>query len=107
MERKHNRIWRLNFTFALAAAGMVAIAMLATEASAQTAEEELPRLSAPIEPLRPGVTESQVFEELAAHNEQRRTALHDYNVLRTYQVVDLKGKVHAEEVGRMNFLAPD
>jgi hypothetical protein len=107
MERKHNRIRRLNFTFALAAAGMVAMAMLATEASAQTAEEELPRLSAPIEPLRPGVTESQVFEELAAHNEQRRTALNDYTVLRTYQVVDLKGKVHAEEVGRMNFLAPD
>jgi hypothetical protein len=99
MERKHNRIRRLNFTFALAAAGMVAIAMLATEASAQTAEEELPRLSAPLEPLRPGVTESQVFEELAAHNEQRRTALNDYNVLRTYQVVDLKGKVHAERLG--------
>jgi hypothetical protein len=106
MERKHNRIRRLNFTFSVAAA-MVAIAMLATEANAQTAEEELPWLSAPIEPLRPGVTESEVFAELAAHNEQRRTALHDYNVLRTHQVVDLKGKVHAEEVGRMNFLAPD
>ena len=31
----------------------------------------------------------------------------DYNVLRTYQVVDLKGKVHAEEVGRMEYRAPD
>jgi hypothetical protein len=27
--------------------------------------------------------------------------------LRTYKVIDLKGKVHAEEVGRMEFLAPD
>jgi hypothetical protein len=85
---------------------MVAIAMLATEANAHAAEEELPQLSGVIEPLRPGVTESQLFGELAAHNEQRRMALHDYSVLRTYQVIDLKGKVHAEEVGRMEFLAP-
>ena len=107
MGRKHKRIPRLTFALSLGAAAMVAIAMLATEANAQAAEEELPQLSAVIEPLRPGVTESQVFAELAAHNEQRRSALHDYSVLRTYQVIDLKGKVHAEEVGRMEFLAPD
>ena len=28
-------------------------------------------------------------------------------MLRTYQVIDLKGKVHAEEVGPLEFLAPD
>jgi hypothetical protein len=86
---------------------MFTIVMLAAEVSAQAGEEELPQLSAVVEPLRPGVTESQVFAELAAHNERRRAALHDYSVLRTYQVLDLKGKVHAEEVGRMQFLAPD
>jgi hypothetical protein len=86
---------------------MVAIAMLTTGANAQAAEEELPHLSAVIEPLSPGVTEGQVFAELAAHNAQRRSALHGYSVFRTYQVIDLKGKVHAEEVGRMEFLAPD
>jgi len=107
MERKHKRMPRLKFAVSLGAAAMVAIAMLATVANAQVAEEELPQLSTVIEPLRPGVTESQVFAELAAHNEQRRTALHDYNVLRTYQVIDLKGKVHAEEVGHMEFLSPD
>ena len=107
MGRKHKRIPRLTFALSLGAAAMVAIAMLATEANAQAAEEELPQLSAVIEPLRPGVTESQVFAELAAHNEQRRSALHDYSVLRTYQVIDLKGKVHAEEVGHMEFLSPD
>jgi hypothetical protein len=93
--------------FSLGAAAMVAIAMLATVANAQAPEEELPRLSMVIEPLRRGVTESQVFAELAAHNEQRRSALNHYSVLRTYQVIDLKGKVHAEEVGHMEFLAPD
>src|SRR5579864_8231143 len=107
MERKHKRMPRLNFALSLGAAAMVAIAMLVTEANAQAAEEELPQLSTVIEPLRPGVTESQVFAELAAHNERRRSALHDYRVLRTYQVIDLKGKVHAEEVGRMDFIAPD
>jgi len=107
MERKRKRTPRLKFAVSLGAAAMVAIAMLATVANAQVAEEELPQLSTVIEPLRPGVTESQVFAELAAHNEQRRSALHDYNVLRTYQVIDLKGKVHAEEVGHMEFLSPD
>jgi hypothetical protein len=107
MERKQKRMPRLKFALSLGVAAMVAIAMLATEANAQAAEEALPQLSTVIEPLRPGVTESQVFAELAAHNERRRSALHDYSVLRTYQVIDLKGKVHAEEVGRMEFLAPD
>ena len=107
MERKHKRMPRLKFAVSLGAAAMVAIALLATVGNAQVAEEELPQLSTVIEPLRPGVTESQVFVELAAHNEQRRSALHDYSVLRTYQVIDLKGKVHAEEVGHMEFLSPD
>jgi hypothetical protein len=107
MGRKHKRIPRLNLALSVGAAALVAIAMLATEANAQAAEQELPQLSAVIEPLRRGVTESQVFAELAAHNEQRRSALHDYSVLRTYQVIDLKGRVHAEEVGHMEFLSPD
>jgi hypothetical protein len=85
----------------------VAIAMFATEAKAQTSGEVLPNLDARVEPLRPGVTESQVLTELAVRNEERRAALHDYTVLRTYQVVDLKGKVHAEEIGRMEFFSPD
>jgi len=107
MERKHKRILHLNFALSLGAVAVVAVVMFATGAKAQAPDEGLPQLSTGLEPLRPGVTESHVFADLAAHNEQRRTALHDYSALRTYQVVDLKGKVHAEEVGRMNFLAPD
>jgi hypothetical protein len=98
---------RAKLAFSLATAAMVAIAMLAAETNAQTNGEGLQHLESPVEPLRPGVTESRVFAEFAAQNEQRRAALHDYSVLRTYQVIDLKGKVHAEEVGRMEFLAPD
>jgi hypothetical protein len=61
----------------------------------------------PIQPLRPGITEGGVVAELEAHNDMRKSALQDYTALRTYQVTDLKGKVHAEEVGRMEFRAPD
>jgi hypothetical protein len=96
---------QLAFSFGVAA--LVAIAMFTAEAKAQTSGEVLSNLEARVEPLRPGVTESQVLAELAARNEERRVALHDYTVLRTYQVVDLKGKVHAEEIGRMEFLSPD
>ena len=45
MERKHKRMPRLKFAVSLGAAAMVAIAMLATVANAQVAEEELPQLS--------------------------------------------------------------
>jgi hypothetical protein len=107
MRRKDRSALYSKLALSYGVAAMVAMAMLATMANAQTAEQELPQLSAVMEPLKYGVTESHVFAELAAHNEQRRSALHDYSVLRTYQVIDLKGKVHAEEVGRMEFLAPD
>jgi hypothetical protein len=94
-------------TLSFGAAALMAIAMSATEAKAQISGEVLPNLEAHVEPLSTGVTESQVLTELAARNEERRAALHDYTVQRTYQVVDLKGKVHAEEIGRMEFFSPD
>lgn len=70
-------------------------------------ERETAKIAAPLEALRPGVAEKEVFEQLAAHNELRSAALLHYSALRTYQVVDLKGKVHAEESGRMEYHAPD
>jgi len=106
MNRKNRATLHVKLVLSYGAVAIVATAMLAMEANAQTAEERLPRLSGVVEPLRPGVTESQVFAELAAHNEQRRSALHDYSDLRTYEVIDLKGKVHAEKIGRMEFLSP-
>ena len=58
-------------------------------------------------PLRQGATEDQIFAELLAHNQLRSAALQEYVAMRTYAVSDLKGKVHAEEMGRMEFRAPD
>src|ERR1700751_3789134 len=107
MRRKNKATSQIKLALSFGAAALMAIAMFAAVAKAQTSGGDLPKLEARVEPLRPGGTEKQGLAELAARNEKRRVALHDYSVLRTYQVVDLKGKVHAEEIGRMEFLSPD
>lgn len=107
MKQKYRTTSHSKLAVSLGTAAIVAVAMFAAEAKAQTSGEGLPNLEARVEPLRLGVTESQVLAELAVHNEERKAALHDYTVLRTYQVIDLKGKVHAEEIGRMEFFSPD
>jgi hypothetical protein len=94
-------------TLSLAVAMSVAMTLFAAEAKGQLNPESRPEVAVPLEPLRPGVTEKQVFGELDAHNELRKSALLGYTALRTYQVIDVKGKVHAQEVGRMEFHAPD
>ena len=89
---------------------MVATFVVATmfgEVKAQSDQENPPEVTAPLEPLRGGIVEKQLFAELDARNELRKSALFDYKVRRIYQVADLKGKVHAEEIGQMEFHAPD
>lgn len=82
--------------------------ILVSGLSAQVLDEQYEsKIGAPIEPLQPGITEEHVFAKMASHNELRNAALLGYTALRTYQVVDLKGKVHAEESGRMEYHAPD
>src|ERR1700751_2088107 len=107
MRRKNKATSQIKLALSFGAAALMAIAMFAAVAKAQTSGGDLPKLEARVEPLRPGGTEKQGLAELAARNDERRTALHDYTVLRTYQVVDLKGKVHAQEIGRMEFFSPD
>jgi hypothetical protein len=41
------------------------------------------------------------------HDHVRSDALLEYNAMRVYRVSDPNGKIHAEEVGRMEFHAPD
>src|SRR5215510_15014995 len=91
----------------LIAAAFVAVAIFAVDGKAQSNQENEPQFTAPLEPVRQGIAENQLFAELEAHNDLRKSALFDYTVRRTYQVVDLKGKVHAEEIGQMEFRAPD
>ena len=93
--------------FSLIAAAFVAMTLFVADAKAQVREDGQPGVTTSLEPLRPGITSEQLFIELNAHNELRKSALLDYTVLRTYQVIDLKGKVHAQEIGQMEFRAPD
>jgi hypothetical protein len=80
----------------------------AVSVAAQIEEETGSPLNIPrLEPLRPGVSAEQVFAAMLAHNELRTAALVDYTVLRTYEISDPKGRMRAQEVGRMEFRAPD
>lgn len=107
MFRKGMTTSTTKLTLSLAAVTFAVMTMFAGQAKGQTSQESQPEVTAPLEPLRPGVTEDHIFAELNAHNEIRKSGLRDYTALRTYQVIDLKGKVHAEEIGRMEFRAPD
>jgi outer membrane lipoprotein-sorting protein len=88
-------------------AAFLAMTTFAVGAHAQLNQQGQTELTTPLEALRPGITAVQLFDELVAHNSLRAATLLSYTALRTYQVVDLKGKVHAEEIGRMQYLAPD
>ena len=88
-------------------AAFLAMTTFAVGAQAQVNQLGPTELTTPLEPLRPGLTEIQIFDELLAHNALRAATLLNYTAFRTYQVVDLKGKVHAEEAGRMEYRAPD
>jgi hypothetical protein len=84
-----------------------AMTTFAVTANAQVSQQGQTELTAPLEPLRPGVTARQIFDELLAHNALRAATLVNYTALRTYQVMDPNGKVHAEEIGQMEYRAPD
>lgn len=96
---------KINLFFVEAA--FLAMTTFAVGANAQVDQQGQPELTSPLAPLRPGITETHIFDELLAHNALRSATLLDYLAIRTYQVIDLKGKVHAEEVGSMEYRAPD
>jgi hypothetical protein len=70
-------------------------------------EESGVDVTAPIEPLPPDIDERSLFSELLTHNELRNAALAGYTEERTYQVTDLTGRVRAQEIGQMEYRAPD
>jgi hypothetical protein len=88
-------------------AAFLAMTTFAITANAQVNPQGHTEITAPLEPLRPGITAIQIFDELLAHNALRAATLVNFTAFRTYQVVDLQGKVHAEEAGQMEYRAPD
>ena len=91
-------------------AGILGAGLLVSAAGmhAQTNDETISlSITSPLEPLRAGVSAEQLFAAMLTHNELRSAALVDYSVLRTYEISDAKGRIRAQEVGRMEFRAPD
>jgi outer membrane lipoprotein-sorting protein len=64
-------------------------------------------LTTPIEPPTPDINETQIITELLTHNQLRTAALLGYTEQRTYEVTDMSGKVHAQEIGQLEYRAPD
>jgi hypothetical protein len=88
-------------------AAFLSMTTFALSVHAQLNQQGQTELTAPLEPLRPSVTAVQIFDDLLVHNALRAATLVNYTAFRSYQVVDLNGKVHAEEVGQMEYRAPD
>jgi hypothetical protein len=81
------------------------LATFAGGTKAQVHQTSEPEPTTPRDRLRRGIAEDQIFVELVARNERRNAALLKYTVLNTDQLIDLKGKVQAEEIGRMESCA--
>jgi len=107
MCKTENSVRKTKRALALVAATFIVLTVFIVGAKAQSAPELQFELTAPLDPVRSGISAEQLLTELDAHNELRKSALRDYTVLRTYSLADTKGKVHAEETGRMEFRAPD
>jgi hypothetical protein len=93
------------FTKNLCAAIVLTLTVAAPSVFAQNVDAM--GISAPLEPLRSEVEANQLFADLARQNELRTANLVEYSTTRTYEVKDVKGKIHAREVGVMQYRAPD
>lgn len=67
----------------LVAWAIITTVLFTVAARGLAGEEFSPPLITTAAPLQPGVTENRVFAELGAHNEQRKSMLHDYIASRT------------------------
>jgi len=62
---------------------------------------------APLSPAYQGMTGDALFEKLLEANRAREVRLQQYSTVRTYRVTSDKGKVHAQEIVRLDYRAPD
>ncbi len=84
--------------------GMISVAL--SSANEPGAQEE-PEVAAPsLQAPTPGVTGDEIFSELLEHNHGRDVRLQRYTALRTYEVTNDKGKVHAKAVVIVQYQAP-
>jgi hypothetical protein len=89
-------------------AGMIGMEGRAAGQSIENGENEaLQKDALPVPPASPDAKADEIFAELVKQNELRTVRLQEYSAVRTYSVTDLTGKVHAREIVRMEYIAPD
>jgi hypothetical protein len=95
------------------AAISISAAFIVTSGAAQvhaaTQSPSSPALASSATPQssQSSLTADQLFAELVKQNELRSSRLQKYSAQRTYSIADAKGKVHASETVRMEYVAPD
>lgn len=67
----------------------------------------VPGPALPLAPAYTGMSGDDLFAEILEHERNSQSRLHDYSSVRTYSVVNDKGRVSAQEVVRMDYHAPD
>jgi hypothetical protein len=91
----------------LATALVIGTAVTGVLAAGQSAPaSDPPAEVASLQP-QPDANGDKIFAELVRHNELRNAELRTYSAVRTYSVTNLNGKVHAREIVRMEYIAPD
>ena len=97
----------MRFRLFLEAVIFIAMITAVVGAKAQSYRvESVVDIQAPVQPLPPEMNGSQLLAELAQHDQVRNAALLAFTEVRTYQVMDVAGKVHAQESGQMEYRAP-
>jgi Outer membrane lipoprotein-sorting protein len=92
----------------LAAVIVVGITAVGFRAAGQSSQNSDPLEGiTTVQPARPDASRDEIFTKLVKQNELRSARLREYSAVRTYAVTDPEGKVHAREIVRMEYVAPD
>lgn len=91
----------------LAAGSLVALVSLATlQATPLQIQDESKEPASPSHHSIQGITVDELFSKLSENNQMRESLLHQYSAIRTYEVRNDKGKVHAKTVVVVQYQAP-
>jgi hypothetical protein len=92
----------------LAAAVVVGIMAWGGRAAGQsTRDNSQPEEITAVPLSQPDASGDEILAELVKQNELRNARLRKYSAIRAYAVMNSEGKVHAREIVRMEYIAPD
>ena len=87
---------------------VVGIMVLGVRAAGQSTQDNSRLEEVTAVPLsQPDASGDEIFAELVKQNALRNARLREYSAIRAYSVTNSEGKVHAREIVRMEYIAPD